>query len=138
MGIVGKRRGNGGWAQGAHGGSRSCQASSLPAALAMTGKKSSYHATVSLSAKARSDRINLAQLKGELPMSREIVLVHHGDDQPNDRVVTFAVRACMAQGILLLGICQGAQQIARVLGVEVGHYGDPVHEFGYYPISPTP
>jgi GMP synthase (glutamine-hydrolysing) len=122
-------------------------------------------------------------------MSRKIVLVRHGDDPPDDRVVTFAVqngfepvfvrpfkgdklglpgpdvagsvvyggpfnvfeedkhpflndeadwiRACMAQGIPLLGICQGAQQIARVLGAEVGPYGDPVHEFGYYPISPT-
>ncbi|WP_135450401.1 glutamine amidotransferase-related protein [Tabrizicola caldifontis] len=123
-------------------------------------------------------------------MPRKIVLVRHGDDPPDDRVVTFAVengfepvfsrpfkgdmlgppgpdvagsvvyggpfnvfeedkhsflndeaawiRACMAQGIPLLGICQGAQQIARVLGAEVGPYDDPVHEFGYYPISPTP
>ena len=123
-------------------------------------------------------------------MSRKIVLVRHGDDPPDDRVVTFAVkngfepvfsrpfkgdklglpapdvagsvvyggpfnvfeedkhpflndeadwiRACIAQGIPLLGICQGAQQIARILGAEVGPYPEPVHEFGYYPISPTP
>jgi GMP synthase (glutamine-hydrolysing) len=123
-------------------------------------------------------------------MSRKIVLVSHGDDPPDDRVVTFAVqngfepvfrrpfkgdmlglpgpdvagsvvyggpynvfeedrhpflndeadwiRACMAQGIPLLGICQGAQQIARVLEAEVGPYAQPVHEFGNYPISPTP
>jgi GMP synthase (glutamine-hydrolysing) len=123
-------------------------------------------------------------------MSRKIVLVRHGDDPPDDRVVTFAVqngfdpvfvrpfkgdklpapwpdvagsvvyggpfnvfeedkhpflhdeagwiRACMAQEIPLLGICQGAQQIARVLEAEVGPYKKPVHEFGYYPISPTP
>jgi GMP synthase (glutamine-hydrolysing) len=44
----------------------------------------------------------------------------------------------MAAGIPLLGLCQGAQQIARVLGAEVGPYDQPVHEFGYYPISPTP
>jgi GMP synthase (glutamine-hydrolysing) len=104
-------------------------------------------------------------------MPRKIVLVLHGDDPPDDRVVTFAVqhgfepvfcrpfkgnklgnpgpdvagsvvyggpfnvfeeakhpylndeadwiRACMAQGIPLLGICQGAQQIAHVLGAKV-------------------
>lgn len=123
-------------------------------------------------------------------MSGKIVLVRHGDDPPDDRVVTFAhqngfepvfyrpfkgdrlpepgpevagsvvyggpfnvfeedrhpflhdeaawIRACMAGGIPLLGICQGAQQIARVLGAQVGPYDQPVHEFGYYPISPTP
>lgn len=123
-------------------------------------------------------------------MSRKIVLVRHGDDPPDDRVVTYAVqngfepvfrrpfkgdklgkpgpdvagsvvyggpfnvfeedkhpflhdeadwiRACMAQNIPLLGICQGAQQIAHVLGAKVGPYDTEVHEFGYYPISPTP
>ena len=48
------------------------------------------------------------------------------------------IRACMERDIPLLGICQGAQQIARVLGAKVGPYDSPVHEFGYYPISPTP
>jgi GMP synthase (glutamine-hydrolysing) len=123
-------------------------------------------------------------------VARKIVLVRHGDDPPDDRVVSFAVqagfapvfvrpfkgealglpgpdvagsvvyggpfdayaedrhpflhdeaawiRACIARDIPLLGICQGAQQIARVLGAEVGPYPEPVHEFGYYPISPTP
>lgn len=122
-------------------------------------------------------------------MAKDLVLVRHGDDPPDDRVVTFAVqagfnpvlvlpfkgdllglpgasvagsviyggpfnvfdedkhpflhdeaawiRACMAQGIPLLGICQGAQQIARVLGAHVGPPESGVHEFGYYPISPT-
>jgi GMP synthase (glutamine-hydrolysing) len=123
-------------------------------------------------------------------MSKKLILIRHGDDPPDDRVVVYAVqqglepvivkpfrgdrlgqpgpdvagsviyggpfnvfeedrhpflhaeadwiRACMAQDIPLLGICQGAQQIARVMGAEVGPYPDPVHEFGYYPISPTP
>ena len=122
-------------------------------------------------------------------MARQLVLVRHGDDPPDDRVVSFAVqagfepvfmrpfkgdrlgdpgpdvagsvvyggpynvfeedrhpflrdeaawiRACMAHGIPLLGICQGAQQIARVLGAHVGPPDSGVHEFGYYPISPT-
>lgn len=123
-------------------------------------------------------------------MSRKLVLVRHGDDPPDDRVVSFAVqagfdpvilrpfkgdrlpdpqgevagsviyggpfnvfdedkhpflheeadwiRSCMARGIPLLGICQGAQQIARVMGAKVGPPPSGLHEFGYYPISPTP
>ena len=123
-------------------------------------------------------------------MAGKMILVRHGDDPPDDRVVTYAVgagyepvlvhpfrgerlpettagvvgsvvyggpynvfeehlhpflhdeaswiRACMEDGVPLLGLCQGGQQIARVLGAEVGPYESPVHEFGYYPISPTP
>ncbi len=44
---------------------------------------------------------------------------------------------CMAQGIPLLGICQGAQSIAYVLGAEVGPKPGEPHEFGYYPVHPT-
>jgi GMP synthase (glutamine-hydrolysing) len=122
-------------------------------------------------------------------MRRDLVLVRHGDDPPDDRVMTFAVengfnpilrkpfkgdalgdpgpdvagtviyggpfcvfdedlhpflhaeaawiRACMARGLPVLGICQGAQQIARILGARVGPVPEGLHEFGYYPISPT-
>ena len=44
----------------------------------------------------------------------------------------------MAGKVPLLGICQGAQQIARVMGAEVGPPASGLHEFGYYPVSPTP
>lgn len=123
-------------------------------------------------------------------MPRQLVLIRHGDDPPDDRVTSFAVRqgyepvfvrpfkgetlglpgrdvagsvvyggpfnvfdedkhpflheeaawirACMDRDIPLLGICQGAQQIARIIGAEVGPPASGVHEFGYYPISPTP
>jgi GMP synthase (glutamine-hydrolysing) len=122
-------------------------------------------------------------------MRRDLVLVRHGDDPPDDRVVTFAVEngfnpilrkpfkgdalgdpgpevagtviyggpfnvfdedlhpflhdearwitACMGLGLPILGICQGAQQIARVLGAEVGPKPGEPHEFGYYPVMPT-
>ncbi|WP_234872337.1 glutamine amidotransferase-related protein [Allitabrizicola rongguiensis] len=122
-------------------------------------------------------------------MKRDLVLVRHGDDPPDDRVVTFAVengfnplirkpfkgdvlgepwpelagtviyggpfnvfdehlhpflqdearwiRACMDRGLPILGICQGAQQIARLLGAKVGPVPEGLHEFGYYPISAT-
>ncbi|MCB2134351.1 MAG: glutamine amidotransferase [Rhodobacteraceae bacterium] len=122
-------------------------------------------------------------------MTRKIVLVRHGDNPPDDRVVSFAVTRgfepvfrrpfkgealddlgpdvagtvvfggpfavfeedrfpflrdeadwiarCMDRDLPVLGICQGAQQIARLLGAEVAPCDPPLHEFGYYPVSPT-
>ena len=43
----------------------------------------------------------------------------------------------MAAGLPLLGICLGAQLIIRSLGGQVGPLNGNVHEFGYYPITPT-
>ncbi len=48
------------------------------------------------------------------------------------------IEGCMKQNIPLLGICQGAQSIAHVLGARVGPLPDNRHEFGYYEIKPTP
>lgn len=44
---------------------------------------------------------------------------------------------CLEQDVPLLGICQGAQSIARVLGAAVGPPPSGVHEFGCYAIRPT-
>lgn len=44
---------------------------------------------------------------------------------------------CVSGEIPLLGICQGAQSIAQVLGARVGPKPGEPHEFGYYPIYPT-
>ena len=117
------------------------------------------------------------------------VLVRHGDDPDDDRVVTFFrakgiepdirrpfkgeglgefdqsvagsviyggpfnvfdedkhaflddearwIRQCIDADVPLLGICQGAQQIARVLGADVGPAPGGPTEFGYYEITPT-
>ena len=37
----------------------------------------------------------------------------------------------------MLGICLGAQELARVLGANVGPRGDGEVEIGYWPVSPT-
>ena len=122
-------------------------------------------------------------------MNRRVVLIRHGDDPPDDRVVVFLhenripyetrkpfkgealsdvdesvaagvvyggpfvvtetrrhpflldedrwIEACMRHEVPLLGICQGAQSIAHVLGAEVGPLPDNSHEFGFYPIYAT-
>jgi len=44
---------------------------------------------------------------------------------------------CIDLGIPLLGICQGAQQIAFHLGATVGPPESGASEFGYYEIAPT-
>jgi GMP synthase (glutamine-hydrolysing) len=113
-----------------------------------------------------------------------IVLIRHGDDPADDRVVTYFrarnlepeilrpfkgdklgdvgpdvagsvvyggpfnvfeedrhpflhdenrwIRQCIDRQVPLLGICQGAQSIARVLGAHVGPSPAGYHEFGYY------
>ena len=48
------------------------------------------------------------------------------------------IEVCISKGVPLLGICQGAQSIARVLGAHVGPKTDGTHEFGYYEIEATP
>ena len=47
------------------------------------------------------------------------------------------IETCLARGLPILGICQGAQQIARVLDAEVAPHAQGLHEFGYYEVTPT-
>ena len=47
------------------------------------------------------------------------------------------LKECMESDLPILGLCQGAQQIARLLGANVGPKDDNRHEFGYYEVSPT-
>ena len=47
------------------------------------------------------------------------------------------ISQCIEHDLPLLGICQGAQSIAYVLGAEVGPPPSGLHEFGYYELTPT-
>ena len=44
----------------------------------------------------------------------------------------------LAENMPLLGVCLGAQMLARHLGARVFTYPDKRSEIGYYPIAPTP
>lgn len=46
-------------------------------------------------------------------------------------------RHALPAGLPLLGICLGAQEIARVLGAKVGPHPEGLVEIGYFPVSPT-
>lgn len=47
------------------------------------------------------------------------------------------IRESMALDLPIFGICLGAQLIIRVLGGRVGPLNGKLHEFGYYPVTPT-
>lgn len=123
-------------------------------------------------------------------MGKRVLLVRHGNEPPDDRVVTWLGRegfeidsrkpfdgdtlgepdedlagtviyggtynvyetdthgflseeyrwigACLDAGVAMLGICQGAQQIAYHLGAWAGATENECFEFGYYRIEPEP
>lgn len=46
------------------------------------------------------------------------------------------LRQCIDAGLPTLGICQGGQMIAHILGASVGPHPDGIYEFGYYLLLP--
>lgn len=63
--------------------------------------------------------------------------VFEEDNHPFLRDEARWIEACMTAGVPVLGLCQGAQQIARLLGAHVGPRSDGQHEFGYFEVRPT-
>jgi GMP synthase (glutamine-hydrolysing) len=57
------------------------------------------------------------------------------DRHPHLATETEAIRLTVADGKPVLGICLGAQLLARALGAPVG--ANPVKEIGWYDLSPT-
>lgn len=47
------------------------------------------------------------------------------------------IQQCLERNVPLLGICQGAQSIAHVLGAHVGPSSHGASEFGFYELTPT-
>lgn len=60
------------------------------------------------------------------------------DDLPGIRAQLDWIPRVLEAGLPLLGVCLGAQLLAKTLGGEVGPRGDGVAEIGYVPIRPTP
>ena len=60
------------------------------------------------------------------------------DDRPAIRQeLDWIERTALPQDLPLLGICLGAQMIARVLGARVARHPDGLVEIGYHPVYPT-
>lgn len=63
--------------------------------------------------------------------------VNDEDKHPFLRDENRWIEQCLRNDVPLLGICQGAQSMARVLGASVGPRPGEPQEFGYYEITPT-
>ena len=48
------------------------------------------------------------------------------------------IEKCLRADVPILGICQGAQMLARHLGAGAGPTETEIFEFGYYRIDPAP
>ncbi|MDQ0564359.1 GMP synthase (glutamine-hydrolyzing) [Rhizobium mesoamericanum] len=64
--------------------------------------------------------------------------VHEMKTNPFLKAEDRLIGECLEWNIPLLGICQGAQQMALHLGATVEPHESGIMEFGYYEISPTP
>ena len=58
-------------------------------------------------------------------------------DLPGIRAELDWIPGVLASGTPYLGVCLGAQLLARVLGAKVGSHPAGVAEIGYYPLFPT-
>lgn len=59
------------------------------------------------------------------------------DELPFIRAEIAFMEAALKAGVPLLGICLGAQMMARALGARVSPHGEGECEIGYYPLRPT-
>ena len=60
------------------------------------------------------------------------------DDQPWIRAEIALAGQAVAEEVPYLGVCLGAQMLARALGAAVAPHPEREMEIGYYPIQPTP
>ena len=64
--------------------------------------------------------------------------VYETDKHPSLKEEYRWIDACLKADVPMLGICQGAQQIAYHLGAWAGARAEPVFEFGCHRVEPTP
>jgi GMP synthase (glutamine-hydrolysing) len=85
----------------------------------------------------KGERIDLDAVEGAVIYGGPFN-VFDTDEHPflNDEAAL--IEHCLANDLPLLGICQGAQQIAWHLGADVGPVESGIREFGYFEITPTP
>ncbi len=61
------------------------------------------------------------------------------DDRPAIRIeLDWLEKTALPSRVPVLGICLGAQMIARVLGARVGRHPEGLVEIGWHPVYPTP
>lgn len=71
-------------------------------------------------------------------------VIFGGPMSANDDIIPFIrseldwIPMAIASGKPYLGICLGAQLLARAMGAKVGPHPDGYHEIGYYRLRPTP
>lgn len=80
-------------------------------------------------------------LPGELHHHGAIVVLggpmSANDDLPSIRAELQLIERALADGLPFLGICLGAQLLARALGAKVAPHPDGHAEIGYYPVRAT-
>ncbi|MGB3692319.1 MAG: gamma-glutamyl-gamma-aminobutyrate hydrolase family protein [Spirulinaceae cyanobacterium] len=92
--------------------------------------------------------VRIPSVGQELPVSldyHEAVIIFGSpmsanDDQTLPHIQTESnwIPTAIASGKPFLGICLGAQLLARVLGAKVVQHPQKVREIGYFPITATP
>jgi GMP synthase (glutamine-hydrolysing) len=119
-----------------------------PTVLIVLHQEHSTPGRVGLALKAMGVRLDIRRPSFGEPLPRTLaehdgVVVFGGPMGANDtldwvRAEIEWLETPLAEDKPLLGLCLGAQMLARALGSRVFGYDDKRSEIGYYPIEPTP
>jgi GMP synthase (glutamine-hydrolysing) len=124
-------------------------AASMPSILMIVHQESSDPGRIGEQLRARGYHLDIRRpcLGQELPADmngHEGCVVFGGPMSANDDHLDFIrkeidfIPRVIASGKPYLGVCLGAQLMARAGGAKVAPHPDGWHEIGYYPVKPTP